>query len=74
MSNLTFYNYYSPWIYLVDGEGGYCVHVFLVLYIRFSTSILITLHYNYEMSKEGALGFSISNLALEIFKLSIYEN
>ena len=36
--------------------------------------ILILLNYNYEMSKEGVLGFSISYLVLEIFKFLTYLN
>ena len=35
---------------------------------------LILVNYNYEMSKKGVLGFSISYLVLEIFMLLIYVN
>ena len=36
--------------------------------------ILILVNYNYEMSKKGVLGFSISYLVLEIFRFLIYVN
>ena len=36
--------------------------------------ILILVNYNYEMSKKGVLGFSISYLVLEIFRfLDIFD-
>ena len=36
--------------------------------------ILILVNYNYEMSKNGILGFSISYLVLKIFRFLIYLN
>ena len=37
-------------------------------------AILILVSYNYEMSKKGVLGFSISYLVLEIFRFFTYVN
>ena len=35
-------------------------------------AILILVNYNYEMSKKGVLGFSISYLVLEIYRFFTY--
>ena len=36
--------------------------------------ILILVNYHYKMSEKGVLGFSISYLVLEIFRLLTYVN